>query len=51
VKGDNCFISGKKGGLHANIRKDFKDTETGILRRYDNILKAPKATREIRISF
>ena len=34
--------------MHANVRKDFIDTETGIVRRYDNILEAPKATREIR---
>ena len=31
VKGDNYFLSGKKGGLHANVRKDFMDTETGIV--------------------
>jgi len=48
VKGDNCFLSGKKGGLHANVRKDFMDTETGIVRRDDKILEAPKVTREIR---
>ena len=43
-----CFLSGKKGGLHANVRKDFTDTEPGIVRRYNNILEAPKTTREIR---
>ena len=42
------FLSGKKGGLHANVRKDFMDTETGIVRRDNNILEAPNATREIR---
>ena len=42
------FFSGKKGGLHANVREDFMDTETGIVWRDDNILEVPKATREIR---
>jgi len=48
VIGDNCLLSGKKGGLHPNVRKDFVYTETVIVRRYDNISEAPKATREIR---
>ncbi len=34
--------------MHANVRKDFMDDETGIVRRDDNILEAPKATREMR---
>jgi len=34
--------------LHANVRKDFMDTETSIVSRDDNILEASKATKEIR---
>ena len=48
VKGDNCFSSGKKGRLHANIRKDFMETATGIARRDYKIVEAPKATKDIR---
>ena len=33
AKGDNIFLTGTKGGLHACVRKDFYDTETGIARR------------------
>lgn len=48
VKGDNSFLTGKKGGLHSNVRKDFKDTEKGIERRDDKIFEAPNATRQVR---
>ncbi len=41
-------VKGNKGELHANVQKDFMDTETGIVRRDYNTLEAPKATREIR---
>ena len=48
VKGDNNFLTGKKGGLHSNVRKDFIDTAKGIERRDDKIFEAPKATRQLR---
>jgi len=41
-------LTGKKGGLHSNERKDFIDTATGIERRDDKIFEAPKATRQLR---
>ena len=48
AKGDNNFLTGKKGGLHSNVRKDFIDTATGIERRDDKIFEAPRATRQLR---
>ena len=42
------FSIRKKGGLHANVWKDFIDTDTGVARRDELIAEAPKATRQLR---
>lgn len=42
AKGDNIFLTGTKGGLHANVRKDFYDTETGVVRRDNTKIDPPK---------
>ena len=44
MHGDNIFLTGKKGGLHADVRKDFIDTPKGIQRRDNKTIKAPART-------
>lgn len=47
AKGGNEFLSGVKGGLHSDVRKDFINTDRGVKRRDFKDIPAPARTREV----
>lgn len=44
-KGSNSFL-GVGGNIHTNIRKDFRDTDTGLARKDNLQISAPPRTRD-----